>query len=57
MTAIRAGWPEAGDADAMPGAAFLTMPGAHFHRAANPEKFAGIVRRFVTAAADRGTTR
>lgn len=44
-------------AAAIPGAAFLTVPGAHFHPVADPEGFAGIVRRFVAGAADRGAAR
>lgn len=38
-------------ADAIPGAAFATVPGAHFHPAADPKGFAAIIRRFIAGAA------
>lgn len=44
-------------ADAIPGAAFITVPGAHFHPVAAPERFADIVRRFVAGATDQGGVR
>lgn len=44
-------------ADAIPGAVFLTVPGAHFHPVADPEGFAGIVRGFIAGVTDQGSIR
>jgi aminoacrylate hydrolase len=37
-------------AAAIPGAGFVTVPGAHFHPLADPEGFAAIIRRFIAGA-------
>jgi aminoacrylate hydrolase len=37
-------------AAAIPGARFVSVPGAHFHPLADPEGFAAIIRRFIAKA-------
>ncbi|QND62463.1 alpha/beta fold hydrolase [Mesorhizobium loti] len=37
-------------AAAIPGARFVSVPGAHFHPLADPEGFAAVIRRFIAKA-------